>query len=273
MTQVAPDGSEAEGNTKPQPKRDTGKTKWVFTQNASKLKPSELIEILAPMARKFCFQLERGEGGEPGSEGYLHYQGMMILKKKDRLSGVKKWLPTAHLEGMKSEPDSLAYCQKEETRVEGPWQVGYPPVAPKRHLRPVPEKWNAKQQQVIDWVLSPPDERSILVWVDPDGGSGKTTIARELVKNHNAMLLGTETKNSLFAVGEGKFHCYIVNLSRSRGGSIPYEAIEMLKDGMFFSEKYESKMVVVDHMVHVIIFCNAMPDTSKMTSDRWHFVK
>jgi len=278
------------GNTTPRPKRENPLDKWGFRMNAEGVDVKNFELILVQRCIRYAFQLERGEQAtEKNPEGYLHYQGCMTLTIRTRFSAVLQLFPP----GTELFPaaDMVAlwkYCTKEETRVDGPWVGGPEPVrrkpkvvepepevpeGPKRYPRPVPTTWRPKQQQVIDWVSSPPDERSILVWVDPEGGSGKTTVLRELLRNHNAMLVGGSTKDSLFAVGEGNYNCYVVNLARSKKGKIPVEAIEYLKDGVFFNEKYESKMVVVDHMVHVVIFCNEMPDLSTLTMDRWKFVE
>lgn len=60
--------------------------------------------------------------------GQLHYQGCLIMKKATRMTGVKKALnaPTAHLEPAKAWDRAVAYCGKEETRVDGPWEYGKP---------------------------------------------------------------------------------------------------------------------------------------------------
>lgn len=56
-----------------------------------------------------------------------HAQGFVQLKKKIRVSGVKKLFApyTPHLEVMRgTAAEAKAYCEKEESRVAGPWQWG-----------------------------------------------------------------------------------------------------------------------------------------------------
>ena len=51
-----------------------------------------------------------------------------------RLSGVKELTGTAaHWEPRRgTHQQAAAYCSKEETRIDGPWEVGTPPVQGKR---------------------------------------------------------------------------------------------------------------------------------------------
>jgi len=48
--------------------------------------------------------------------------------------------------------------------------------------------------------------------------------------------------------------------------------LESIKNGLFFSGKYESTQVVMNSP-HLIIFANEPPDKSKMSADRWHIVR
>ncbi|APA62659.1 putative replication protein [uncultured virus] len=94
---------------------------WVFTLN----NPTEDDrERLLSWPVKFVkFQLEKGE-----KTGTPHYQGMVILQNAGRLTGVKKTLcKRAYWAPMKSLEGSLAYCEKADSRVEGPWEAGTPP--------------------------------------------------------------------------------------------------------------------------------------------------
>ena len=70
-------------------------------------------------ARYIVWQLEEGDSGT------RHLQGYVELKAPQRLSAMKKWLPTAHFEVRKGTPEQARnYCMKEVTRVEGPWERG-----------------------------------------------------------------------------------------------------------------------------------------------------
>jgi len=72
------------------------------------------------------FQLEKGESGTP------HLQGYLVLKPnpKNKNGYTLKWLkdnvcPFTHWEPRRgTHEQAVAYCSKEDTRVEGPWTVG-----------------------------------------------------------------------------------------------------------------------------------------------------
>lgn len=54
----------------------------------------------------------------------------MSLKKNARLTAMKKKDPHAHFEIVKKDNGASAYCLKEETRVDGPWEFGKRPLNP-----------------------------------------------------------------------------------------------------------------------------------------------
>lgn len=68
------------------------------------------------------FQLERGKEGTP------HFQGVVVFKSQVVLKSVKKLMPRAHLEPCRDLRSSLIYCEKEDTRVDGPWSHGQEPA-------------------------------------------------------------------------------------------------------------------------------------------------
>jgi len=76
-----------------------------------------------PKCKFVIFQLERGE-----QSGLLHLQGYTELSGPTRFSWIKNNWPyfeTAHFERRRgSAEQAIAYCQKEETRIAGPWTFG-----------------------------------------------------------------------------------------------------------------------------------------------------
>ena len=101
---------------------------WCFTENDpenSKFLRAERegLEVFAPRVRFLVFQLERGEEGQ-----HDHYQGYLELAKSQPLSWVRNQLSnTAHWEIRQGTPEeAILYCQKEETRIRGPFLFGDP---------------------------------------------------------------------------------------------------------------------------------------------------
>lgn len=60
----------------------------------------------------------------------------------------------------------------------------------------------------------------------------------------------------------------IFDYTRSQEEYISYEALEAVKNGIFYNNKYESGMVVYN-TPHVIVLSNFRPDLSKLSADRW----
>lgn len=90
---------------------------WCFTIN----NPDFAInEVDMPASVKYVsWQLEIGE------EGTLHYQGFIQFFGPQRLSALKKLFPTAHFEKRRGTAEQARdYSMKEESRIEGPWEIG-----------------------------------------------------------------------------------------------------------------------------------------------------
>lgn len=67
-------------------------------------------------------QLEQGENGTP------HIQASFGFKEARKFNAIKKLLPRAHIEPAKLAWESYKYCQKDESRVEGPLVAGVAPA-------------------------------------------------------------------------------------------------------------------------------------------------
>ena len=89
---------------------------WVFTLNNPEIDEIQWDEKKVQYA---VWQKEVGEQGTP------HLQGFVVLKRDQRLSYVRKVLPTGHWEKRKgTREQAAAYCEKSDTRVAGPWYFG-----------------------------------------------------------------------------------------------------------------------------------------------------
>lgn len=92
---------------------------WCFTINNPGT--TEREDLLEWPVKFIKFQLEKGEKGTP------HFQGLLIMNSQSRLKTMKKLCPRAHWESMKCLKGSLAYVEKADTRVDGPWEAGTAP--------------------------------------------------------------------------------------------------------------------------------------------------
>lgn len=94
---------------------------WCFTWN----NPDGSLDVDAASwveqgkVRFIVFQLEEGENGTP------HYQGYLELQRTQRLAYLKKLIPQAHFEVRRGTAEqAIAYCKKDEGRLEGPQEYG-----------------------------------------------------------------------------------------------------------------------------------------------------
>lgn len=97
---------------------------WCFTINNPTEADRKQIYALNP---KYCvYQLEQGE------QETIHYQGTIVFKTQITQRALKAKLTRAHLEPTQDLKASIAYCQKKEGRVDGPWHIGVAPQQGKR---------------------------------------------------------------------------------------------------------------------------------------------
>jgi len=73
-------------------------------------------------ARYITGQLEKGESGTP------HIQFFLNFEKPRAITALKKHCKVSHFEPVKVDNGAAAYCNKEDTRLEGPWEFGTKPV-------------------------------------------------------------------------------------------------------------------------------------------------
>lgn len=143
------------------------------------------------------------------------------------------------------------------------------------HLRPQPvlqqgelRQW---QQDLSNTLMEEPDDRSIHFYVDLEGGKGKSWYTRYMVSEYpdRVQFLSIGKRDDLaFAIDETKT-IFLFDIPRGSMEFFQYNVVEKLKDQMIFSAKYASRTKLIEHKVHVVVFCNEHPDMDKMTEDRY----
>jgi hypothetical protein len=239
---------------------------WMFTYNNP---PEDFVQLLSllPDVKRFVIQKEKGE-----LRGTEHLQGYVEFLERTRPKTIVNWTSKIHWTKAKCVPEAIAYCQKKETRIAGPWYKG---IIPNRPLCILTEgmlfPW---QKQVIDIIGREPDDRKIFWFWEPEGNSGKTTFCKYLAIHYGACILGgksADMKNAIATMAKYP-QIIVIDVPRSSFDYISYQGIEEIKNGMFFSGKYESKMVI-GPVPHLIVFANETPDTTKLSADRWQVIR
>lgn len=231
----------------------------------------EMVHLVG--THRQAFQLERGDSGTN------HYQMFVEYKNARSFDSMKKNFGQCHIEKTKQDESAIRYCTKAESRVEGPWtknidleteEVDSPP---KIKTITTFQPW---QQSVLDILEQEPDNRSIYWFYDTTGNIGKTSLAKQICVNQNAIYLSGKSSDikcgvATYIASKKPLHAAIFGFPRTNENFVSYEALEAVKDGIFFNGKYESGMVI-QNSPHVIVFANFPPETSKLSNDRWRVV-
>lgn len=238
---------------------------WFFTLNnyrSDEIDP--LIAFLNDKCVKYRFQEEIGEEGTP------HLQGCIQLKKKDRMTSLKKHNDRIHWEKTRNEQAASEYVWKDETHFGRRWDKGYPrPIKIITELRP----W---QKMIEDISKGEPDDRTIhWIW-ETVGSVGKSAFTKYMVvKNGAAFCDGGSKKdlvNLIYNTDMDKCNCVIFDIPRSKKGNISYATLECLKNGLICNTKYETGFKAFNSP-HVFVFANFPPSNLEdLSLDRWHIV-
>lgn len=233
---------------------------WFLTLNGYDENDISSLKSLGEDCLKYIFQ------EETGASGNRHLQGVFAFKNPRYFTSLKKEIPKGHWEVCKSLTDAINYCSKSETRTGAQFYKGI--VLPKEY------DWRPHQAEIINLYKQEPEERKIYWYWDENGNTGKTTIAKYLCTKYKDVLY-VQGKSadikcgiSKWTTDVGPLRMAIMGLCRSNEQYVSYEALETMKDGIFFSGKYESGMCVYP-TIHVVVFANFAPTIEKLSADRW----
>lgn len=200
--------------------------------------------------------------------GKKHIQGFLSFKK--RVRAIEKFKDLgAHWEICKgNEDDNYNYCSKDKDFSK--WGIFF------QEWKIIESDLSKEQLEIVDLFKeneNPKFGRKIHWFWESKGGWGKSILATYFVDNCNAILVSGAKKDILSGVSsmvsEGNYpKLIIVDIPRCNSDNFSIQAIEMVKNGMFFNEKYESGMCRFPRP-HICIFSNEPPDKSKMSDDRW----
>lgn len=250
---MARNGSVVGNNSTP---RISASVYWFGTING--YKDEEIQQIVSILDEKCdLYVCEK----EIGASGNKHLQLKIKLKSKGRPSECI-W-KAAHWEKSKGWK-GCEYCWKDGTELGVDiWCKGVDPV-----LKPKIYGW---QQSVVD-MLPEMKPRNIYWFFEEKGGVGKTDLCRYLClldKKYTVMVGGKASDmKACIASKEDKPKLVIINVPRCSYDYVSYQGLEEVSDGIFFSGKYESDMVIFNKP-KIIVFANEPPVRDKMSSDRW----
>lgn len=242
-------------------KRPVPRIYWVFTYYFKSL---EMVETLETLLRHECDWYVFQEEICP-TTGRPHLQGTLKLTHKRRMTEMQKFDPIIHWEPTISIKASLAYCTKAKTSTGKLWSYGI--EVPEKLITHEPKGW---QLEVMDWLNSPADDRTIRWICDLKGGRGKSCLAKYLYVHHNAIILAGKADNMYHMLTKfpQRRKIVIIDVPRSSLDYVNYQAIENIKNGLLMSGKYEGTMLAFNPP-HIIVLANELPKIDKMSRDRW----
>lgn len=255
-------------------RRQPLRKRWFFTFNNYSDHIKNGLDGFSNMLDKdglYVFQEEVGKEGTPHLQGCIefHKETRPNEKYKD-YKGKIWWRKTRDWNKCK------AYCSKVKSRA-GKHYTNIPGLKPEREiLIHEPKGW---QLELVNIVKEIPDERTVHWYWSKNGNVGKTAIAKYLVVKHGATYVNGKACDMKFAIAkliektgiapEIVICGYPRELSSHQ---ISYNGIEQIKDGLFFSTKFESTTCVFNSP-HIIILANTPPCKEKLSEDRWHIVE
>ena len=155
----------------------------------------DLVAMLNPAY--MVGQLERGENGT------LHWQFAIQWSHSRSFAAIKKDLPLAHFEEVRSWAAAVQYCQKEDSRDSGPWEYGKPSTGgfgkaqaedwdtwytrlSEGRFKEIPAKIQIKHLGNLERIhrqnlkfIDQTDVRGVWIWGKP--GVGKSHFARQVL--------------------------------------------------------------------------------------------
>lgn len=205
-------------------------------------------------------------GSEIGEQGTPHLQCYVSLKKKERITALRK-LPGLHRASFRKCRNEKAleeYCMKGGNIL---LRIGYPaPIKIINKLYP----W---QEEIEKLTLTEPDDRKIYWYWESNGNIGKSAFVKYMIVKHKALFCDGGKKSDLINLvfNNNMDDCRVViwDLPRATQGHISYSTLESIKNGMICNTKYETG-VKVFNAPHIIVFANYPPeDESMLSADRW----
>lgn len=228
--------------------------------------PSFELKFKSKVIKRYIMQLERGESGT------IHLQGYLEFTNKSRPSSLN-WPKAIHWEKTRDVNAAIEYCKKDDTSLGYQWSAGF--AKPIKTI--MPEQFYAWQSKCVDMINNTNDRE--IIWIyESDGNTGKSAFCKYMCVHQNAIILsgkGADMKHGVcsYVDKHGTFpELIILDIPRSCADYVSYTGIEEIKNGCFFSNKYESSMVV-GNCPAMLCFSNSMPDTSKMSEDRWTIIE
>jgi hypothetical protein len=266
---IVPDSSKGEGNTitSPSPKKPqiSPAKLWCFTlNNYTEEDISECSSKFSLVCKSCIFSREMGESMTPHLQGFCEFK----VKCRPISHGLTERISWRKCKGNKQQ--NIDYCSKDG-------DIAFSIGIPKPIVRVTSNLLRRDQLDIANIFLEdehPLYGRKIYWFWESKGGWGKSMLATYMIDQMNATEVSGKGADVLCGISkliEDQGECppiVIYDIPRCQTDYVSYMSIEKLKDGKFFSGKYESGMVRYNRP-HIICFANEPPKEELLSSDRW----
>lgn len=269
------------GNTRPLTRKKTSMKrvrgrKWCLTlNNYEEEEMAQIHKALEGWMSKWIIGEEVGESGTP------HLQIYFQVKNPISCSSIKKLNDRLHIEKAKGNlKQNYEYCKKEGKYKTNINEVDFLSPQEREDLLILEEeykgvKWKNFQKEVLSRVGGKVNGRKIYWYYEEVGNVGKSFVSKFLsIKFKEGLICGNGKMADIFNqvnsnIAKGIFpKIILVDIPRDSINYFNYGAMEKLKDGFFYSGKYEGGICRF-RKPHIIIFSNDEPEYSKMSDDRY----
>jgi len=256
--------TQSEGNTKLHSNRAR---RWCLTlNNYTEEEHKHILNIFDDTNCKYIIGKEVGESNTPHLQIYVEYVNARSFNY------IKNICNRLHIEKARgNRMENFSYCSKDNNYISN-FSFKKKIIDPlhEKNLRPF-------QEEIINiFKKNLQDDRKIHWYWEPDGNVGKTALAKHLcIKYPNKILFmngkGSDIKYGVYSFlqnEENELELCIFHFTRSVENFISYEALESIKDGIFYNTKYESGMCIFNSPT-IICLANFEPEKNKLSTDRW----
>lgn len=130
------------------------------------------------------------------------------------------------------------------------------------------------QTRVAGILGGDPSDRVINFVHESVGNAGKSWFCRYMLstKPDKVQVLSIGKRDDLAYAIDASKSIFLFDIPRGQMEYLQYPVLEMLKDRLVFSPKYESLCKRLHAVPHVVIFSNEPPDETKMSVDRYNII-
>jgi len=254
-------------------KLDTMSRKYIITVN--NYTTDNYVTMLLSFREKgwkYIVGKEIGEKGTPHLQIYIEHFNPI------RFSGLQKIIPRGHILNAKGNiTQNYIYCSKDGDFVTN-IKLKLTRDEIKRLCLIEQYKnvvWRPYQKEILDLCNKPANSRTIHWYYDKSGNTGKSFLMKYIGMTYEGVIIGDGKKSDIF----NQVNCMLengvepviilVDLPRHNKDFFNYGCIEQLKNGCFYSGKYEGGLCYFKNPI-VIIFSNDLPDIEKWSIDRYY---